>query len=127
MAARPKDASAAHPDDVPRRMDEAAVAHRVSEVSRLLGAHAGGIELEQLDEEGRVRIRFTGMCTGCLFRPVTMATTIRPALLEVDGVRGVEATGVRISEHAARRLAEASIPWWVDLKGRANSGSTPGA
>jgi Fe-S cluster biogenesis protein NfuA len=96
-------------------MDQRPVERRVSEVSRLLGAHAGGIELERLDEQGRVGIRFTGMCTGCLFRPVTLATTIRPALLEVDGVTGVEAAGVRVSEHAARRLAAVSTPWWGDL------------
>jgi Fe-S cluster biogenesis protein NfuA len=96
-------------------MSEGPVQRRVSEVSRLLGAHAGGIELEHLDEQGRVGVRFTGMCTGCLFRPVTLATTIRPALLEVDGVTGVEAAGVRVSEHAARRLAAVSIPWWGDL------------
>jgi Fe-S cluster biogenesis protein NfuA len=95
--------------------DQRPVERRVSEVSRLLGAHAGGIELERLDEQGRVGVRFTGMCTGCLFRPVTLATTIRPALLEVDGVTGVEAAGVRVSEHAARRLAAVSIPWWGDL------------
>jgi Fe-S cluster biogenesis protein NfuA len=96
-------------------MDQRPVERRVSEISRLLGAHAGGLELERLDEQGRVGIRFTGMCTGCLFRPVTLATTIRPALLEVDGVTGVEAVGVRVSAHAARRLAAVSIPWWSDL------------
>jgi Fe-S cluster biogenesis protein NfuA len=99
-------------------VDDGPVQRRVGEVSRLLGAHAGGIELERLDEQGRVGVRFTGMCTGCLFRPVTLATTIRPALLEVDGVTSVEAAGVRVSEHAARRLAAVSVPWWGDLSRR---------
>jgi Fe-S cluster biogenesis protein NfuA len=104
-------------------MDDGPVQRRVSEVSRLLAAHAGGIELERLDEQGRVGIRFSGMCTGCLFRPVTLATTIRPALLEVDGVTSVEAAGVRVSEHATRRLAAISVPWWGDLS---RDGAPPG-
>jgi Fe-S cluster biogenesis protein NfuA len=96
-------------------MDEQGVRRRVVEISRVLGAHAGGIELDGCEESGRVRVRFTGMCTGCLFRPVTLATTIRPALLEVDGVREVEAAGVRVSEHAQRRLAQVSVGWWAEL------------
>ena len=106
-------------------MDRAAVERRVEEVSRLMWSHAGGIELDRLDEDGRVRVRFTGMCTGCPFRPVTMATTIRPALAEVDGVREVEATGVRVSEHAARRLAEVSTGWWASLGGQGRPEAAP--
>jgi Fe-S cluster biogenesis protein NfuA len=108
-------------------MDEAAVERRVGEVSRLLWSHAGGIELEALDPEGRVRIRFTGICTGCPFRPVTMATTIRPALAEIPGVTEVEGAGVRVSEHAARRLAAVSTAWWGELSSRTRSdGDHPG-
>jgi Fe-S cluster biogenesis protein NfuA len=108
-------------------VNEVGVQRRVEEISRVLAAHAGGIELEDLDDEGRVRVRFTGMCTGCLFRPVTMATTIRPALLEVAGVTAIEAAGVRVSEHAARRLAAVSVPWWDDLsQGGADRGAVGG-
>ncbi len=99
-------------------MDEASVERRVDEVSRLLWSHAGGIELEGVDEDGQVRVRFTGMCTGCPFRPVTMATTVRPALAEIGGVTEVHASGVRVSEHAARRLAAVSTAWWGELKRR---------
>jgi Fe-S cluster biogenesis protein NfuA len=90
----------------------AAVERRVKEVSAVLYAHAGGIELDHVDEGGRVHVKFTGSCTGCPYRPVTMATTIRPGLLQIEGVTGVEATGSRISEEAERRLAEDLDTWW---------------
>jgi hypothetical protein len=47
------------------------------------------------------------MCTGCPLRPVTTASTIRPALLELDGVTAVEIEGSRISAEAEARIAAA--------------------
>ena len=73
---------------------------RVRQVSDILYAHAGGIELDHIDDDGTVHVQFTGACTGCPYRPVTMAATIRPSLLQIEGVTGVEATGSRISEEA---------------------------
>ena len=72
----------------------------------VLDAHAGGIELVEVDS-GTVRLRFTGMCTGCHLRPLTTASTIRPALLELAGVEAVEIEGSRISAEAEARLAAA--------------------
>jgi Fe-S cluster biogenesis protein NfuA len=72
----------------------------------VLGAHAGGIELVEV-EGSTVRLRFTGMCTGCHLRPLTTASTIRPALLELEGVEAVEIEGSRISAEAEARLAAA--------------------
>jgi hypothetical protein len=46
-------------------------------------------------------------CTGCPLRPVTTASTIRPALLELDGVTAVEIEGSRISAEAEARIAAA--------------------
>ena len=85
-------------------------------LSRLTAAHAGGVELVEVSDDGEVRVRWTGACTGCPFRPMTMAGTPRPVLLGVDGVRGVEAQGSRISEEAEARLAyyfgsEAPLAW----------------
>ena len=82
------------------------ILQRLEALRPVLDAHAGGIELVAIDR-GVVRLRFTGMCTGCHLRPVTTASTIRPALLELDGVIAVEIEGSRISAEAEARLAAA--------------------
>jgi Fe-S cluster biogenesis protein NfuA len=79
---------------------------RLRDVRRILDAHAGGVELLSFDD-GVVRLRFSGMCTGCAYRPLTTATTIRPLLLSVPGVRAVETEGGRISAEAEARVAAA--------------------
>jgi Fe-S cluster biogenesis protein NfuA len=83
-----------------------AVEQRVAELATVLSAHAGGIELVDASD-GVVRLRFTGMCTGCPLRPLTTASTVRPALLALDGVDSVEIEGSRISAEAEARLAAA--------------------
>ena len=85
-------------------IDRAALAARVDQVATVMGAHAGAIELLEVSDAGAVRVRFTGMCTGCMFRPLTMKGTVEPALLEVPGVTAVEAAGTRISAEAAARM-----------------------
>ena len=84
----------------------AAVLARLDELRPVLDAHAGGVELVGV-EGGVVRIRFTGMCTGCPLRPLTTVSTLRPALLELEGVESVEVEGSRISAEAEARLAAA--------------------
>jgi Fe-S cluster biogenesis protein NfuA len=86
-------------------MTEAVLA-RLEELRPVLDAHAGGIELVEVDR-GVVRLRFTGMCCGCHLRPLTTASTVRPALLALDGVTSVEIEGSRISAEAETRLAAA--------------------
>jgi Fe-S cluster biogenesis protein NfuA len=83
-----------------------AVQERLAELAPVLGAHAGGTELVDVDG-GVVRLRFTGMCRGCHLRPLTTASTIRPALLALAGVTAVEVEGSRISVEAEARLAAA--------------------
>jgi Fe-S cluster biogenesis protein NfuA len=84
----------------------AAVRARLDELRPVLDAHAGGVELVGV-EGGVVRVRYTGMCTGCPLRPLTTVSTLRPALLELDGVESVEVEGSRISAEAEARLAAA--------------------
>lgn len=79
---------------------------RLAEVSRRLVAHAGGVELVDLTADGRVLLKYTGLCTGCPYRPLTSAVTVRPMLMQVPGITAVEIQGSRISEEAERRLAD---------------------
>lgn len=77
---------------------------RLHQVNAVMSAHAGAVELLSVSPAGAVRLRFTGMCSGCLFRALTMKGTIEPALLELPGVSSVSAPGARISEEAAARM-----------------------
>jgi Fe-S cluster biogenesis protein NfuA len=91
-------------------VDRDLVDERIAEVNNLMAAHAGGIELVDGEADGALIVRFTGMCTGCFNKPVTMATTIRPALMHVPGVTSVMAEGGRISDEAEERLASYATP-----------------
>jgi Fe-S cluster biogenesis protein NfuA len=77
----------------------------LGEVRRMLAAHAGGVDLVQLTDDGTLRLRFSGMCTGCMLRPLTTASVVRPRLVQADGVREVEIVGGRVSAEAEARLA----------------------
>jgi Fe-S cluster biogenesis protein NfuA len=87
-----------------------AVATRVRVLDAALNAHAGGLELVEVAGDGAVAVRYTGMCTGCPMRPLTTAATVRPVLLELEGVTAVRVEGSRISEEAEQRLAAALAP-----------------
>lgn len=86
------------------------VRERVASLSRVLAYHAGGIELERISPAGDVRLRFTGMCSHCALRPLTLAAVLRPALEKVEGVTSVEIAGLRISEESERKLRKTVQP-----------------
>ena len=81
------------------------VRQRLAEIAPAIRAHGGDVELIDVSPGGVVTVRFAGMCTGCPFRPLTMAGTVRPALASVGGVTAVEASGTRISRESEERLA----------------------
>ena len=85
-------------------VDREALLERLEDVNSVMASHVGGVELVDVSPDGVVRLRFTGMCTGCQLRPLTTAYTIEPALLELEGVTAVHADGARISREAAQRL-----------------------
>lgn len=89
------------------RSESVSVDATVRELDSALRAHAGGLELVECTPEGSVTLKFTGMCAGCLLRPLTTSATVRPTLLAVDGVTEVTVEGSRVSDFAERRLARA--------------------
>jgi Fe-S cluster biogenesis protein NfuA len=88
----------------PAPVDATLLGIRIEEVRAVMSAHAGAVELIDVSPWGGVRLRFTGMCAGCPYRPLTMEGTIRPALESVPGVTAVEARGARVSEEALARM-----------------------
>lgn len=100
------------------------IEQRMDQLRRLLEMHGGGIELVELTPNGTARLRFTGMCTGCIARPLTTATTVRPLLHGVDGITAVEIEGSRISKEAEDRLAELLMRTTPEMQLTSASGST---
>jgi Fe-S cluster biogenesis protein NfuA len=99
------------------KIDREQLAETIDSLSRLIRAHAGGIELVEVDDQhGVVTVRYTGMCVGCEFRPITTEGSVRPALLAVAGVSDVRVTGMRISAEAEARLSEALAPYHLQAR-----------
>jgi Fe-S cluster biogenesis protein NfuA len=90
--------------------DPDAVRLRARAVSQLLASHGGGIEIAGDQPGDVVRLRFTGLCTACPLRPVTLAAIIDPAFRDLPGVTAVEAEGVRFSARAQQRYLASAQP-----------------
>jgi Fe-S cluster biogenesis protein NfuA len=115
----PRDRTSPGPD-----ADE--VAQRVGSLSKVLDAHAGGLELTACEDDGQVGVRFTGLCAGYPLRRVAFAGLVRPALLELQGVECAHAEGRRMSRHAEVRLTAAGASGGSLLEALACPG-VPGA
>jgi Fe-S cluster biogenesis protein NfuA len=89
-------------------VDPVLLARRIESLNVLIRSHAGEIELANVSAEGVVSLRYTGMCAGCDYRPMTTLGTVEPALHDLPGVSKVEILGVRLSEEAMTRI-EATI------------------
>lgn len=93
-------------------MDDGALKASIEHVSELLKAHGGGLELESCSTDGDVVVRFTGMCTGCKYKPVTMASVVRQEIMTVPGIKSVSSEGSRTSPYAEERLARYLSEQW---------------
>lgn len=77
----------------------------VDELNLYLHSHGGSVRL--VEEQGStVRLRYDGMCAGCMFRPLTTQATLRPMMRDRFGLE-VEVVGSRVSAEAEERLAKA--------------------
>ncbi|WP_145010696.1 NifU family protein [Mycobacterium marseillense] len=82
------------------------VEHTLNELNQALRSHGGGVEQVGDVEDGVLRLRMTGMCAGCLYRPLTTISTLRPFIAEELGLE-VEVTGARVSVEAEQRMLKA--------------------
>jgi Fe-S cluster biogenesis protein NfuA len=93
------------PAEEGKAVSAAGVARTVAALSTAFRPHGGGLVLEAL-EGATVRVRFTGMCTGCPARILCHEQTVVPVLGALSGVHGVEAPGTRVDAAAAARLRQ---------------------
>ncbi len=84
--------------------DRQEIEARTQVVSHLLQAHGGGVELVPTTRPDVVRLRFTGLCSACSLRPLTLARIIEPVMSDIDGVNEVEVDGCRISTEGVAAL-----------------------
>jgi Fe-S cluster biogenesis protein NfuA len=88
-----------------------ALTRGVAAVDRALRAHRGGAELVGQGSDGEIVLRLTGMCTGCVFWPATVAGTVKPLLEHsLGGPVSVSVEGRRVSAAAMARLASLAPP-----------------
>jgi len=77
----------------------------VDELNSYLYSHGGSVQI--VEEHGStVRLRYDGMCAGCMFRPLTTEATLRPMMRDRFGLE-IEVVGSRVSAEAEERLARA--------------------
>lgn len=79
----------------------------LAELNSALRTHGGSVECVSVSGD-LIRLRMVGLCAGCLYRPLTLAATIRPFIAERLGMR-VEIDGARISAEAQARVERALI------------------
>ena len=86
-----------------------------TQIRPLLKIHGGGITLERVSEKGEVALRFEGACRGCMLKSVTYALGVRQKLMQHPGVTDVSVEGVRISDHAIKRVEKfySGYSFWV--------------
>ncbi|GAB4674029.1 NifU family protein [Mycobacterium avium] len=86
--------------------DQELVERTICELNRALRSHGGGVEQVGDVQDGVLRLRMTGLCAGCLYRPLTTIGTLKPFIAERLGI-DVEVAGARISDEAQRRVLAA--------------------
>lgn len=74
------------------------------EVRPYLAGHHGGIEVDEIDDDGLLRLRMLGFCSHCPAAGMTLYGRIESAMLAVPGVERVEADNVRLPPQTAERV-----------------------
>jgi len=89
-----------HPYDVGQRVEQA-----LESVRPYLGSHGGDVELLEVSDEGKVRLRLLGSCDGCPSSSVTLKLAVEGAI----EAAAPEITGIEV-EDAEQSGAETLIP-----------------
>ena len=79
------------------------IERELDKIRPFLETHRGGVEVESIDQNGNVRVRFIGACEGCASQPVTFAARVAPVIERIAGVGSVVTEG-RISSYALARI-----------------------
>jgi Fe-S cluster biogenesis protein NfuA len=98
-----------------------------ADIRPVLKIHGGGVNILDVDEEGRVHLEFEGACRGCALQSVTYAVGIRQRLLEVPGVSDVTMRGIKVSPIALKRIANlyAGYPFRIGRSAERNEQRAP--
>lgn len=63
----------------------------LSQANKFLSIDNGSVEFVQLEQDGILRVRFSGSCAACPLRPMTLRAGVeRAVLLKVQEVKRVE-------------------------------------
>ncbi|WP_138974031.1 NifU family protein [Patulibacter medicamentivorans] len=87
-----------------RRPERHAVQAALDEIRPRIHAHHGDVEIRDLDEDGTLRLRFTGNCVGCPYQAVTFGAALHDQLAAVDGVSDVQIEGRVVPPAALARI-----------------------
>ena len=85
-------------------LDAAHVTDALDDVSRRLRAHAGGVEVVSVSDDGEVTLAFTGNCVKCPAQAMTFGASILPAVEGLPGVNRVSMRNLSVSDAALRRI-----------------------
>lgn len=89
---------------------EARVRGALDTVQPYMDSHGGGVELVSVDD-GVVRLRLEGSCSGCPSSAVTLQSAIEDAIqAAAPDVEGIEAEGVEVQAAQPQGLLQIEVP-----------------
>lgn len=90
-------------------LSDVAILERAREVMQgikpYVQSHGGTVEVLSV-RDGVVDVEFRAACRFCEMKAVTFGGTVRPVLLELEGVVGVTCRAVELSPERLDRIAE---------------------
>jgi Fe-S cluster biogenesis protein NfuA len=107
-----------HPVDVETRVREALAKSRP-----YLESHGGNVELVAIDQDGTVRLRMQGSCSGCPSSSVTLTTAIEDAIREA----APDVAAIIVVDDATRPAAPSDLVQLQTTRGNAGVPAAAGS